>query len=383
MNNNIKHKFLLSGGGTGGHIFPAIAIADELKSRFPDAEFLFIGASDKMEMQKVPNAGYNIKGLWISGIQRDNILSNAFFPFKLLSSVKDSYKIIKEFQPTAAIGTGGFASGPALWVANKLNIPYFLQEQNSFPGITNKFLAKKAKKIFVAYDGMEKFFPKNKIILSGNPIRETIIKSNSIKQEQAKEYFDLDKNKLTILSIGGSLGSKTLNNAWLKHLEEILQKNVQLIWQTGSLEYEKIINEFMSLNGERKLANLLPNISIKEFIYDMQQAYVAADIIVSRAGAIAISELCVAGKPTVLVPFPFAAEDHQTKNAQNLVNHQAAIMCKDQEFIENANEIMNSLIDSESQRKSLTENIQKLAKPNATKIIVDEIIKELSLKNEN
>jgi len=379
--NQTQHRFLLSGGGTGGHIYPALAIADELKTRFPDAEFLFIGASDKMEMQKIPHEGYKIKGLWISGIERSLSMKNVAFPFKVLSSLKDSYKIIKEFNPTCAIGTGGFASGPALWVAAKLGVPIFLQEQNSFPGITNKFLASHAKKIFVAYNGMEKFFAKEKIVVSGNPVRN--IFNSAISKEKAIEFFDLDKDKITILSIGGSLGSKTLNTAWYKHIQKISSKNVQLIWQTGSLEYEKIINNFMGIEGSpaaSELQNLLPNLAIKEFIYEMDKAFTAADIIVSRAGAIAISELCLAGKPTILVPYPYAAEDHQTKNAENLVHNNAAIMIHDANFIENADKIVIDLIEDSAKQKIMSENIKKLAKPNATKEIVDEIVKVISKK---
>ncbi|MEG0928299.1 undecaprenyldiphospho-muramoylpentapeptide beta-N-acetylglucosaminyltransferase [Chryseobacterium sp.] len=360
-----KLKIVLSGGGTGGHIFPAIAIADEIKKRFPDAEFLFIGANGKMEMEKVPQAGYKIEGIDIAGIDRGNILSNLGLPFKILKSLSKSKKIIKSFAPDFAVGTGGFASGPALYEASKLGIPIFIQEQNAHAGVTNKILSKKARAVFTAYPKVEGF-PAEKIKFLGNPIRENII-SGMQETIQAKEKMGLNKDKLTILSVGGSLGSRTLNNAWKAHLKDILDKNYQLIWQTGKLDYKDILEETKDTETR--------NIQILEFIKDMELAYSAADIIVSRAGAIAISELAVAQKPVLLVPFPFAAEDHQTKNAMNLVEKNAARMVKDSEMQEKFWNTLSEICEKESVRKEMSDNLKYFAKPNAAKEIVDEIFK--------
>lgn len=363
-------NILISGGGTGGHIFPAIAIADEWKKRYPNSRFLFVGARDKMEMQKIPANGYDIEGLWISGLNRSNKLKNLSFPFKVTSSLWKSHQILKNFKPDFALGTGGFASGPALFMASRNSVPIFLQEQNSFPGITNKLLKNKAEKIFVAYDGMESYFPSHKIINAGNPVRESLFQ-NKISKEEARIHLGLQPDKLTILNVGGSLGSRTLNNAWLDNIENLNAEKVQLLWQTGSLEYQKITNS-PAANHQ--------NIFIKEFIQEMSYAYAAADIIVSRAGAIAISEMCLAGKPVLLVPFPFAAEDHQTKNAENLVAHNAALMVKDIEINQKFWPTIQSLIQNETLRSSLAEGIKKLAKPHATQHIVDQMEKSLHLK---
>lgn len=362
---NKKLKILLSGGGTGGHIFPAIAIADEIKKRFPDAEFLFIGANGKMEMEKVPQAGYKIEGIDIAGIDRGNLLSNLGLPFKILKSLSKSKRIIKNFAPDFAVGTGGFASGPALYEASKMGIPIFIQEQNAHAGVTNKILSKKAKAVFTAYPKVEGF-PAEKIKFLGNPIRENII-SGMQDTAQAKEKMGLNKDKLTILSVGGSLGSRTLNNAWKSHLKEIVDKDYQLIWQTGKLDYKDILDETKDIDTR--------NIQILEFIKDMELAYSAADIIVSRAGAIAISELAVAQKPVLLVPFPFAAEDHQTKNAMNLVEKNAAKMVKDSEMQEKFWNTLSEICENESVRKEMSDNLKYFAKPNAAKEIVDEIFK--------
>lgn len=377
---NKKLKVLLSGGGTGGHIFPAIAIADEIKKRFPDAEFLFIGANGKMEMEKVPQAGYKIEGIDIAGIDRGNLLSNLGLPFKVLKSLSKSKKIIKNFAPDFAIGTGGFASGPALYEATKLGIPVFIQEQNAHAGVTNKILSKKAKAVFTAYPKVEGF-PAEKIKFLGNPIRENIV-SGMQETSQAKEKLGLDKNKLTILSVGGSLGSRTLNNGWKENLENLKEKGYQLIWQTGKLDYAEIVGsqkpEAGSENSEaEKTSNtqLPSSVQIKEFIKDMETAYSAADVIVSRAGAIAISELAVTQKPVVLVPFPFAAEDHQTKNAMNLVEKNAARMVKDSEMKEKFWSVLSEICENENVRKEMSENLKYFAKPNAAKEIVDEIFK--------
>lgn len=359
-------KIIISGGGTGGHIYPAIAIADEIKSRMPDAEILFVGALGKMEMEKVPKVGYKIEGLPIVGINRSNLLSNFKFPFKLLKSLSLSKKIIKEFQPDAAIGTGGFASGPLLWQASKQNIPIVIQEQNSFPGITNKLLKNKAAAICVAYQGIEQF-PAEKTIHTGNPIRPELFQNLS-DSATAKKSLGLDPNKKLILSVGGSQGSRTLNNAWEAGLEEIQKADVQLMWQTGQLDYEKI---------KQSVPSDLKGVHMVEFIYDMKTAFAAADVIVSRAGAMAISELSLVGKPLILVPFPFAAEDHQTKNAQALVDENAALMLLDTEAKENLVQITLDLIQDETKQKALGENLKKLGKPNATKEIVDILFKQI------
>ncbi len=356
-----KLKILLSGGGTGGHIFPAIAIADEIRKRFPDAEFLFIGANGKMEMEKVPQAGYKIEGIDIAGIDRGNLLSNLGLPFKILKSLSKSKRIIKNFAPDFAVGTGGFASGPALYEASKMGIPIFIQEQNAHAGVTNKILSKKAKAVFTAYPKVEGF-PAEKIKFLGNPIRENIV-SGMQETAQAKEKMGLDKDKLTILSVGGSLGSRTLNNAWKENLENLKEKGYQLIWQTGKLDYSELSSSLQ----------IPDSIHLKEFIKDMELAYSAADIIVSRAGAIAISELAVAQKPVLLVPFPFAAEDHQTKNAMNLVEKNAARMVKDSEMKEKFWNTLSEICENEEVRKEMSDNLKYFAKPNAAKEIVDEI----------
>lgn len=366
---NKKLKVLLSGGGTGGHIFPAIAIADEIKKRFPDAEFLFIGANGKMEMEKVPQAGYRIEGIDISGIDRGNMLSNLGLPFKILKSLSKSKKIIKKFAPDFAVGTGGFASGPALYEANKLGIPIFIQEQNAHAGVTNKILSKKAKAVFTAYPKVEGF-PAEKIKFLGNPIRENIV-SGMQETAQAKEKMGLTQDKLTILSVGGSLGSRTLNNGWKDNLENLKEKGYQLIWQTGKLDYKELSNE-------SRISDLGSQIQLKEFIKDMETAYSAADVIVSRAGAIAISELAVAQKPVVLVPFPFAAEDHQTKNAINLVEKNAARMVKDSEMQEKFWNTLSEICGNEKVRREMSDNLKYFAKPNAAKEIVDEIFNKLN-----
>lgn len=365
---NKKLKVILSGGGTGGHIFPAIAIADEIKKRFPDTEFLFIGANGKMEMEKVPQAGYKIEGIDIAGIDRGNLLANLGLPFKIIKSLSRSKAIIKEFKPDVAIGTGGFASGPALYEATKQGVPVFIQEQNAHAGVTNKILSKAAKAIFTAYPKVAGF-PAEKIKFLGNPIRSTII-SGMLETAQAKQKMGLNKDKLTILSVGGSLGSRTLNNAWKTHLKEIVNKDYQLIWQTGKLDYKDIIEETKDIDSR--------NIQILEFIKDMELAYSAADIIVSRAGAIAISELAVAQKPVLLVPFPFAAEDHQTKNAMNLVEKNAARMVKDSEMQEKFWNTLSEICENENVRKEMSDNLKYFAKPDAAKEIVDEIFKVIN-----
>ncbi len=367
---NKKLKILLSGGGTGGHIFPAIAIADEIKKRFPDAEFLFMGANGKMEMEKVPQSGYKIVGLNIAGFDRGNLLKNFGLPFKVISSLIKAKKIIQDFKPDFAVGTGGFASGPALFMAAKMRIPTFIQEQNSLPGKTNIFNAKKAKAVFTAYPEMDKFFHGTKTYFLGNPIRQNII-TDLIDTDLAKEKLGLAKEKLTILSVGGSLGSRTLNNGWKDNLDNLKQKDYQLIWQTGKLDYN-------DLKNNESIINQQTTIMLKEFISDMALAYSVADVIVSRAGAIAISELAVAKKPVLLVPFPFAAEDHQTKNAMTLVDKNAARMVKDSEMKEKFWDTLLEICENEELRKEMSQNLEFFAKPKATEMIVDEILKTVS-----
>ena len=366
-----KLKVLMSGGGTGGHIFPAVAIAQEIQKRFPDAEFLFMGANGKMEMEKVPQAGFKIEGLNIAGFDRGNLLANINLPFKVISSLLKARKIIKEFQPDFAVGTGGFASGPALFIAARMGIPTFIQEQNSLPGKTNIFNAKKAKTVFTAYPNMEKFFLGTKTLFLGNPIRKNII-TDIIDSDLAKEKLGLEKGKLTILSVGGSLGSRTLNNGWKENINKVLEKDYQLIWQTGKLDYKNILEETKDIHSR--------NIQIVEFIKNMEMAYSAADVIVSRAGAIAISELAIAKKPVLLVPFPFAAEDHQTKNAQTLVEKNAAKMVKDTEMKEKFWNTLSEICENEDLRTEMAQNLEFFSKPKATEEIVNEIFKNLNIK---
>ena len=358
-----QYKFILSGGGTGGHIYPAIAIANELKSRFPDAEFLFVGAKDKMEMQKVPQAGYPIKGLWIAGIQRKLSFDNALFPIKLLDSLLKSRTIIRHFKPDVVIGTGGFASGPLLRVAGIAGIPTVLQEQNSFPGITNKWLSKKASKICVAYENLEQFFPNNKIVLTGNPVRQDLIAIKG-KRQDAIDFFKLDISKKTILVLGGSLGARRINQLIAKELVNFSSQNVQLIWQCGKL-----------YNDEYAHFNENENVQVLPFIERMDLAYAAADVIISRAGASSVSELCLVAKPTLFIPSPNVAEDHQTKNANAIVEKHGAILIKESELDTQFTTKINALLNDEVLQKNLSENMLKLAKPNATKDIVDEIVK--------
>ena len=359
-----KYKFILSGGGTGGHIYPAIAIANELKLQFPDAEFLFVGAKDKMEMQKVPQAGYEIKGLWISGIQRKITLQNMMFPFKLITSLWDSNKIIRNFKPNVVIGTGGFASGPLLRAAGSSGIPTVIQEQNSFPGITNKLLSKKANAICVAYENLERFFPKEKIVLTGNPVRQDLIDISS-KRPEAISFYNLDPNKKTLLVLGGSLGARRLNQLIEKELKNILSQDIQIIWQCGKLYFE----DYKKYN--------LPNVKVVDFIERMDFVYAAADIIISRAGASSVSELCIVGKPVIFIPSPNVAEDHQTKNAQAIVDAKGAILLKESELESQFSIVFEALLKDNGKQTQLSENIKKIAKPNATKAIVEEIKKLL------
>lgn len=356
-----QYNIILSGGGTGGHIYPAIAIANELKSRYPHSKFLFVGAKDRMEMEKVPQAGYNIKGLWISGIQRRLTLKNALFPLKLIRSLQDARKIVKEFKPDIAIGTGGFASGPLLYAAAANKIPTLIQEQNSYPGITNKLLSKKAQKICVAYEDLERFFPKHKIRVTGNPVRQDLLSIDS-KTAEAKGHFNIKQEKLTLLVLGGSLGAKRINELIAHELDFFDTHNIEIIWQCGKLYYQQY-----KLHGNAK------NIQVYQFLNKMDMAYAAADIIISRAGASSVSELCIVGKPVIFIPSPNVAEDHQTKNAMAIVNKNAALIIKETYLEVDFKNMFSQLIASKDKQKELGENIKKLALVNATSHIVDEV----------
>ena len=357
-----KLKIIISGGGTGGHIFPALSIADALKKRYPDVEILFVGAADRMEMERVPAAGYSIVGLPVAGFDRKNLLKNIGIVFKLLKSMYLAWKTLKKFRPDIVIGVGGYASGPTLKTANRMGIPTLIQEQNSYAGVTNKLLAKKAEKICVAYGGMEKFFPAEKIVLTGNPVRE--LKIDNRELTMAYEYFKLNPNKKTILVVGGSLGARTINQSMIKGLEKINQsKDVQFIWQTGKYYYDEVVYR-------------VP-FTVYPFISRMDLAFSVADLIISRAGAGSISEFCMVGKPVILVPSPNVAEDHQTKNAMALVNKNAAIMIADKDAETQLIDKALELIHNEAELQSLSANILKLALPDAANRIVDEIGKIL------
>ncbi|MFZ4549670.1 MAG: undecaprenyldiphospho-muramoylpentapeptide beta-N-acetylglucosaminyltransferase [Bacteroidales bacterium] len=365
-------RVILSGGGTGGHIFPAVAIANAIKTVAPQASFLFVGARGRMEMEKVPAAGYQIKGLWISGLQRRLTTDNLMFPFKVVSSLYNAYKIIKSFKPDVVVGTGGYASGPTLRVASWLGIPTLIQEQNSFPGITNKMLAAKADKICVAYEGMEKYFPASKILLTGNPVRSYIEHNNNIKSE-ALQHFKLETDKTTILIVGGSLGARTINQSISAGLSRFAEANIQLIWQTGKL-YENQATEAVS-------GYLGKGIISMPFIKEMDKAYTAADVVISRAGAIAISELCISEKPSILVPSPNVAEDHQTKNALALSTREAAILVKDTEAFEKLVSVAIELAQNNEEQNKLGSNISSMAMRNSAAIIAAHVLELGGNKN--
>ena len=363
--NSQQPKIIISGGGTGGHIFPAIAIADCLKKRFPQADILFIGAKNRMEMDRVPKAGYPIEGLWISGFKRELSIDNLSFPFKLLSSMINARRIIKRFQPDVVIGVGGFASGPTMKTASSLNIPIVIQEQNSFPGVTNKLVAKKAEKICVAYNDMDRWFPKDKIVLTGNPLRNNI-KPLEDQKEECLKFFELDPDKKTILLVGGSQGALGINKGISAMLETFKNNDYQMIWQTGTHYYDKAVEEVKN-NG------LQDRIKCTVFIDRMDMAYAAADVVISRAGAMSISELSLLRKAVVFVPLPTAAEDHQTKNAMSLVKENAALMVKNSETETELLPTVFSLMENEEKQNEMKDNIAKFAKPNAAEDIVDQI----------
>jgi UDP-N-acetylglucosamine--N-acetylmuramyl-(pentapeptide) pyrophosphoryl-undecaprenol N-acetylglucosamine transferase len=360
-----SYKVILSGGGTGGHIYPAIAIANELKFRFPMTEFLFVGASDKMEMQKVPEAGYCIVGLWISGFQRRVTFKNLLFPFKLLFSLLKSVQIINTFKPDVVIGTGGFASGPVLQVASMRGVPTLIQEQNSFPGITNKLLSKKVDKVCVAYEGLERFFPKEKLVLSGNPVRQDLLDLEQ-KRAEAIEFFNLESEKKILLVLGGSLGARRINQLIESKLDYFKALGIQVIWQCGKL-YSDDYNQYNSSDL----------VQVHAFINRMDLAYASADFVISRAGASSVSELCVVGKPVIFIPSPNVSEDHQTKNAIAITKNNAALLIAEKNLESSFESEFSIVLNSKSQQELLSENIKKLALREATKTIVDEIEKLL------
>lgn len=358
-------RVILSGGGTGGHIFPAVAIANALRRVDEKTEVLFVGAEGRMEMEKVPAAGYKIEGLWISGIQRRLTLKNLLIPFKIISSILKAKRIIKSFKPDVVIGTGGYASGPTLRAAAGMHIPCLIQEQNSFPGVTNKLLAKKVRKICVAYEGMEKYFPKDKIILTGNPVRQDIINVRMPgKREEAMKFFGLDPQKKVVLVIGGSLGARTINEGIITCLESLKKNSVQLIWQTGKGFIATAKDAVKGRDG----------LEAFDFISRMDLAYAASDIVVSRAGAISVSEICVSGKAAILIPSPNVAEDHQTKNAKALEKKGAAILLKDNEAKEKLNETLEKLIANEEKQKALEKAALELAIPDSADRIAKEVL---------
>ncbi len=364
--NNVPH-IVIAGGGTGGHIFPAIAIANAIKQLQPSADILFVGAKGKMEMEKVPQAGYKIEGLDIAGFNRSSLIKNIGLPFKLIKSFFQVRSIFKNFNPDAVIGVGGYSSFPVLRVAQAKGILTFIHESNSFAGKSNIILGRKATKVFTVGDGMEKFFPVEKIMVTGNPVRKSIASSNILKSDAIKS-FGLDENKKTILAVGGSLGARSINEAIATHIEEFERNNLQLIWQTG----KTTAAEYIAKGKDRS------NIWVSDFITDMEKAYAAADIVVSRAGAMAVAELCVAKKPVVFVPFPHAAEDHQTVNAQHLVSKQAALLVKDNEAKEKLIATVMALAINEQLQTELKINISSLAITNADEVIAKEILKHLA-----
>ena len=355
-------KVIISGGGTGGHIYPAVAIANELRRRRPDTEILFVGALGKMEMEKVPREGYNIVGLPIAGFNRSNLLANLSFPFKLVRSLLKGYQVVKSFRPDVAVGVGGFASGPTLRIAGFLGVKTLIQEQNSYAGVTNKILARKAEKVCVAYPDMDRFFDREKIVFTGNPVRNDMLLSG-VSRQDAKAHFGLDPEKPALLVIGGSLGALSINRAVAAGLNSL--SGLQLIWQTG----KGFIEEARALAKDKK------GIFVSDFIYEMDKAYAAADIVVSRAGALAVSELSLIGKAAILVPFPHAAEDHQTKNAESLSRRNAAILIPDSRVNEELIPAVNALISDKPRVLAMENAIRTFARPKAAEDIVNEILK--------
>lgn len=363
-------KVIISGGGTGGHIFPAVAIAKTLQKRDPNVEILFVGAKGKMEMEKVPQAGFKIIGLSIAGIQRKIDFRNLLLPFKVIKSLWQAHKIIQDFKPDIAIGVGGYASAPTLYMAAQMDVLSLIQEQNSYAGLTNKLLAKRATAICVAFDGMENYFPANKIVETGNPVRQDLLDITD-KREEAFKHFNLDPNKKTILVIGGSLGARTINQVIHNNIGTLEEKDFQLVWQTGKYYYGRA----QELNSA--------NVKVYDFINRMDLAYALADIVVSRAGALSIAELCITGKPSILVPSPNVAEDHQTKNAKALLEKRAALLVKDKDAKKVLMGDILALMNDEKRRQQLSESITALAKPNAAEHIVDEIYRVVKTREKD
>lgn len=383
-NNNHNHpRIIISGGGTGGHIFPAVSIANAIRELCPEAEILFVGAEGRMEMQRVPDAGYRIIGLPAAGFDRQHLWKNFAVIIKLLRSQWKARKIIKEFRPQVAVGVGGYASGPTLKTAGMMGIPTLIQEQNSYAGVTNKLLAQKADRICVAYEGMEKFFPAEKILLTGNPVRQTLL-NDPITREEAAHLFSLDPNRKTILILGGSLGARTINQTLTAGLAQIkAHSEVQFIWQTGKIYIEQVKAAITAFTGEavrNTRVSSLPNLYVTDFIKNMNSAYTLADLVISRAGAGSISEFCLLGKPVILVPSPNVAEDHQTKNALALVNKDAALYIKDAEAQEKLLDTALATVTDDEQLKQLSQNISKLALPDSARIIAQEVLKLIKEK---
>jgi len=367
MKEDKKYKLLMSGGGTGGHIFPAIAIADGIKAKLDEVDILFVGAKGRMEMEKVPQAGYTIQGLWISGIQRSLTLKNLIFPFKLLNSLIKARRIVKQFQPDAVVGTGGYASGPLLKAAANAGFSTLILEQNSYPGITNRWLGKVVDVVCTAYEGMDKYFPAAKIVVTGSPIRKTI-REMKVTAAEARKFFGLEGNRKTLLIIGGSQGARRINEAVALHVEQLLATGMQIIWQTGKLSLEM---------GEKSLLNsrLRSRVVVKDFIYEMDKAYAAADVVVSRAGAIAIAEIIQMNKPAVFIPLPSAAEDHQTRNARALVERGAALLLEEKNASRDLFETVRSLMKDDEKKETIKKNLRQFEHGDATEKIVEQVLK--------
>ncbi len=360
------YRIMISGGGTGGHIYPAISIAQALKEILNEVEILFVGAKGKMEMTKVPQAGFEITGLWISGIQRRITFQNLLFPIKLIWSIVKSYRLLRKFKPDVVIGVGGYASGPLLYAASFKKIPTLIQEQNSYAGLTNKWLAKRVDIICVAYDGMERYFPEEKIRIMGNPVRKSLAPTTE-KSADALEFFNFNSTVPTLLVIGGSLGARTINESMMSNIQLLIDQKIQVIWQTGSFYYEEMTKRLENYN--------LENIRLLDFVQEMHYAYEIADVVISRAGALSISELMLVAKPAIMVPSPNVAEDHQTKNAQALVKADAGILITDRDAREKLVPEAIRLLGSEAERKRLSKNIAAMAHPNAALDIANEIVK--------
>ena len=368
---NEELRIIISGGGTGGHIFPAVSIANAIKAKHPEAKILFVGAEGRMEMQRVPAAGYDIKGLPIKGFNRANLLKNVSVLMKLWKSLRMARTIIKDFKPQVAVGVGGYASGATLYECSRMGIPCLIQEQNSYAGVTNKLLSKRAKKICVAYEGVERFFPADRIIMTGNPVRQNVL-DTPLTEEEARKSFGLNPTKKTILLVGGSLGARTINRAVLEHLNLVEGSNVQFIWQTGKYYHQSILDEMKGKN--------IPNLKIMDFISDMGAAYKAANLVISRAGASSISEFQLIGKPVILVPSPNVAEDHQTKNAMALVNKNAALFVKDIEAPDTLLEMAIRTVSDNEKLNELSENVKKMGLQNSAEVIADEVMKLINKK---